>query len=299
MDQNSTLVEERRFSFVWTAFTGLLLGVVLAVGAYYLQVKEVTLTVDGVSFAHRTRAKRVVGVLAELQIPLTGQMRVEPALTERLQKGTQIRISKTQVPPKTQAEPVAQEPKFKVEYITEEIVLPYEVIKKPSSDLLRGTEKIVTQGKEGKFQRTRKLVYHQDELVAEYLVVEKVVAEPQDQVVLVGTREPVKTVATSSGTYRYQEVKDMLATAYYPGPESTAPYDDGYTAIGLKAGYGIVAVDPRVIPLRSKLYIPGYGMAIAGDVGAAIKGNRVDLCYETREEALQFGRRWVKVYILE
>ena len=69
--------------------------------------------------------------------------------------------------------------------------------------------------------------------------------------------------------------------------------------IGLKAGPGIIAVDPRVIPMRTKVYVEGYGYAIAGDVGSAIKGNRIDVCFNTVREALNFGRRRVRIYILE
>ena len=77
--------------------------------------------------------------------------------------------------------------------------------------------------------------------------------------------------------------------------------------MGLTPGYGIVAVDPRVIPLGTKLYIEStddgkswsYGYCLAGDTGGAIKGNRVDLCYNTQYECIQFGRRNATVYIIE
>lgn len=64
------------------------------------------------------------------------------------------------------------------------------------------------------------------------------------------------------------------------------------------AARGIVAVDPRVIPYYTKMYIPGYGIAIAGDTGGAIRGNRVDLFMDSYEEAINWGRRNVEVYIL-
>jgi 3D (Asp-Asp-Asp) domain-containing protein len=95
----------------------------------------------------------------------------------------------------------------------------------------------------------------------------------------------------------------MVATAYDPGPVSTGkrPGDQGYgvTASGRRAGYGVVAVDPRVIPLGTRLFIPGYGYAVAGDTGSAIKGNRIDLGFATYAEAVRFGRQTVTVYILE
>jgi 3D (Asp-Asp-Asp) domain-containing protein len=71
------------------------------------------------------------------------------------------------------------------------------------------------------------------------------------------------------------------------------------TALGWQAGYGIVAVDPRVIPLRTRLYIPGYGYAVAGDTGGAIRGSRIDLGFNTYRDARQFGRRNVTVYLLQ
>ena len=62
---------------------------------------------------------------------------------------------------------------------------------------------------------------------------------------------------------------------------------------------GIVAVDPHVIPYYTKMYVPGYGVAMAGDTGGAIVGNRIDLFMDSYEEAINWGRRDVEVYILE
>ena len=94
---------------------------------------------------------------------------------------------------------------------------------------------------------------------------------------------------------RYVREYDMEATAYLP----TDGDGNGITASGMLAERGVVAVDTDVIPLGTRLYIPGYGMAIAGDTGGAIYGERIDLCMESYGEAMEFGRRWVKVYVLE
>jgi 3D (Asp-Asp-Asp) domain-containing protein len=59
-----------------------------------------------------------------------------------------------------------------------------------------------------------------------------------------------------------------------------------------------VAVDPNVIPLGTRLYIPGYGLPLAADTGGAIIGNKIDLCMEDYHAAWEFGRRMVKVYVL-
>ncbi|MBV8067927.1 MAG: G5 domain-containing protein [Candidatus Eremiobacteraeota bacterium] len=87
---------------------------------------------------------------------------------------------------------------------------------------------------------------------------------------------------------------EMLATGY----TADCPGCGGMTAIGRRAGHGIVAVDPRVIPLGTHLYIPGYGIAIAGDTGSDIVGRRIDLGFDSWRDAMLFGRRDIKVYRL-
>ncbi len=99
-------------------------------------------------------------------------------------------------------------------------------------------------------------------------------------------------------------ILNCTATAYTSAKDETSPYSNGYTAFGLKCEVGIVAVDPKVIPLGSRLFIEAadgsfvYGYCIAGDTGSAIKGQRVDLVMNTKSECYDFGRRAVKVYIL-
>jgi 3D (Asp-Asp-Asp) domain-containing protein/peptidoglycan hydrolase CwlO-like protein len=93
---------------------------------------------------------------------------------------------------------------------------------------------------------------------------------------------------------------DMVATAYYAfGLGGNDINGNGITAIGLRARKGIVAVDPGVIPLGTKLYIPGYGEALAADTGGWIKGSRIDLCFESLEECFRYGRRKLKIYLVE
>jgi 3D (Asp-Asp-Asp) domain-containing protein len=88
---------------------------------------------------------------------------------------------------------------------------------------------------------------------------------------------------------------EMVATAY----TADSAGGGGMTAIGRRAGYGIVAVDPHIIPLGTKLYISGYGFAVAGDTGGAIVGHRIDLGFDSLRSALLFGRRDVTVYRLK
>lgn len=107
--------------------------------------------------------------------------------------------------------------------------------------------------------------------------------------------QPENVVETSSGYVPYVQMMDMEATAYLPTDGSA----EGLTAMGIPATYGIVAVDPDVIPLGSRVYIPGYGEALAADTGGAIYGYKIDLCMENYWQAMDFGRRMVTVFVLK
>ena len=87
----------------------------------------------------------------------------------------------------------------------------------------------------------------------------------------------------------------MEASAYLPSDGGGS----GITASGMRARHGVVAVDPDVIPLGTRLFIPGYGLAIAADTGGAIVGDMIDLCMEDYGTAIDFGRRDVRVYVLD
>ena len=111
--------------------------------------------------------------------------------------------------------------------------------------------------------------------------------------------EPVEEALIDDYSYveepQYAAVMAMEATAYLPAD------GDGYgiTAMGIPATYGVAAVDPSVIPLGSRLYVPGYGEAIAADTGGAINGYRIDLCMESYDQAMAFGRRVITVFVLD
>ena len=85
------------------------------------------------------------------------------------------------------------------------------------------------------------------------------------------------------------------ATAYTPYDGSQT----GRTATGRKAEFGVIAVDPRVIPLNSLVYVEGYGFAVAADTGGAIKGNRIDVCFLSNATANKWGRKKVVIHVFK
>jgi 3D (Asp-Asp-Asp) domain-containing protein len=92
---------------------------------------------------------------------------------------------------------------------------------------------------------------------------------------------------------------DLATTGYDPGPGDNGRAWVGATRSGARARFGIVAVDPALIPLGTRVYVEGYGPGLAVDVGGAIKGRRMDLCFNTSSEARAWGRRRRRVWIVD
>lgn len=168
-----------------------------------------------------------------------------------------------------------------------------------NADMEEGTEKVTQEGKSGVLEITKKQYYFDGKITKVEEISHKVVEEPVDTIIQVGTKkkEEAKPVSSSNSIdgLNYKKTITMKSTAYTGNDAGCS----GRTATGVKATKGIAAVDTSVIPFGTKLYIPGYGIAVAADRGGAIKGNRIDLCYNTLSEAYSWGRRNVTVYVLE
>lgn len=186
----------------------------------------------------------------------------------------------------------------KVDTVEEEV--DFAVEQKNDTSLLKGEEKVVTEGVKGKVERTYEVVTENGKIVAKNLQKENVTKEPTKKVVAVGTKEkPVvvsrgnDSAAPSGGREFYVE-----ATAYTAYCEGCS----GITATGIdirsNPGIKLIAVDPNVIPLGSRVWVEGYGYAIAGDTGGAIKGNIIDLLVSSKQEAVNWGRRQVRIKVL-
>lgn len=193
--------------------------------------------------------------------------------------------------------------------------LPYESKEVENKALASGKKRLVQKGSTGEKKVSYRVRYEDGIEVSREVLSEEVTVEPIAQIKEVGSKKVEGGVVASAGTVQtsrsgslaYSKVVTATATAYDASSCGKSASHPGYgvTATGAKAVYGVVAVDPKVIPLGSRLYIESadgsyvYGTAVAADTGSAIKGNRVDLCFNTRSEALSFGRRTVKIYVLK
>lgn len=190
---------------------------------------------------------------------------------------------------------------------TVEAVIPYTIMKIENDNLPKGMINVISPGIEGKkIQKVEKIIVD-GKVVEENVLEEAILSKPVQEVAEYGTQ--VMQVTSRGENFRFKKMIVCNATAYDLSYQSvgTRPGDPGHgiTATGTYAKYGTVAVDPRVIPLGSRLYIESpdgswvYGYSVAADTGGAIKGNRVDLFFSSHQDAINFGRRTANVYILE
>jgi len=172
----------------------------------------------------------------------------------------------------------------RIETVKSEI--PYQTVAKPADYPVGLPDRTVSRGSNGIQEQTVRLTLEDGKEVDREILDQRVVAPPTNQVVLRGTQT---SISRGGNTISFKRAYIMRASAYcIPG---------GTTATGESVRTGIIAVDPRVIPLGRKVYVEGYGPARALDTGGAIKGNRIDLYMNSREEALSWGVRNVTVYV--
>jgi 3D (Asp-Asp-Asp) domain-containing protein len=237
---------------------------------------RVMVRVDSTVFGLSTSAETVGEVLDLLRITLGDLDQTSPAPDTPIADGSEIRITRVTCRDFEEIE-----------------TMPSRTIVLADPDRPADFTKILCQGTDGALHRSWRVWEKDGAETSRVILEEEVVREPVDTVVLRGAHG-----AESTGD-DWRQPLAMEATAYDPGPKSCGKWASGYTATGVKAEKGVVAVDDRVIPMGSRLYIPEYGFALAADRGSAIKGMRIDLCYPTYEEAIQFGRRDIKVYLLD
>ncbi len=233
----------------------------------------VRVTADGVTREVPVVGRTVADALARAGVVLGPQDRTSPGLWEELTPGAHVRVVRV-----------------REEVVVRRLTVPYRTVERVVPTYLPQPARVLVEGQTGLVEHTYRLVYEDGTLVRKEKVRSRVVRPSRPRVVRVG-----RGYVPSRGELVRRPSLVVVATAYAPHHGRGV---DGVTATGVRAQRGVVAVDPRVIPLGSVLYVEGYGVALAADTGGSIRGRRVDVCFDTPREAYRWGRRTVRVYIL-
>lgn len=190
------------------------------------------------------------------------------------------------------SQPITTKSAFTQKLEEETEKLPKKTVYQDDPETEAGEDKIIEEGADGSKTKIIKITYHYGEEY-EREVVSIETKQPIDKKISQGTKIVWKSLNTPDGQISYWKKMRVYATHY----DSNCPGCDEWTSIGMRAGKGVIAVDPKVIKYRTKVYIPGYGMAIAGDTGGSIKGNIIDLGFEDAKTAGWYAH-FIDIYLL-
>jgi 3D (Asp-Asp-Asp) domain-containing protein len=245
------------------------------------RAKPVVVSVDGHLLRTRTQSESVGEVLAEVGVALLGQDFCDPPLDAPVADGSHLRVVRV-----TERTEIEQEE------------LPFETEWVPDDRLELDTRYLDDPGAVGVRRRRYKVVYHDQSPVERVLEEDWLAQAPRARRIAYGTKIVVRTLDTPDGEIEYWRRIRVFRTAYTAATCGKTPDHPlyGITRLGWQMQNGIIATDPRVIRLRTPLYVPGYGLGVAGDTGGLIVGRHIDLGYE--EDSLVWHFEWGDVYLL-
>lgn len=278
--------------------------------------RKFTLSVDGTVEIVTTTKKTVREAFNEAGVSVNDADRVEPSLDETITDDMHVNVYR-----------VLQK------QITVDEEIPFTSKEVSDSSLKKGKTTIKTKGQNGLKRAVYNVTTENGIVVKRELVSRVTVRNPVTQIVAVGTAEIAKKTApqqsaSSSKTAAKAKSSSKAAESSSEGQKAVAASADSSlkyskkltvtataytasagrkTASGRTAQYGVIAVDPSVIPLGTRLYVEStddgkswtYGYCVAGDTGGAVKGNKIDLYYNSESECIRFGRRTAIVYVLD
>ncbi|UTR12433.1 ubiquitin-like domain-containing protein [Evansella sp. LMS18] len=276
----------------------------------------ITLYSDGEEKEVWTTSTTVADFLENENIALNELDRVEPSLDDLLAEETEVNVVRVE----------------KVTDVVEEEI-DFATVRKNDSSVERGTEKVLNSGKNGTLAKYYEVILEDGEEASRELIKEEIVAESEDRVVAVGTKEPQPVVsrgasASTENTSSTNSSSSSSASAASSSSSSNSSSGGSsgsnqgswrtftataytancsgcsgitYTGVNLKNNPNakVIAVDPSVIPLGSRVEVKGYGTYLAADIGGAINGNKIDIFIPDTNKVRSFGRRTVEVRVLD
>jgi len=240
-----------------------------------------TISADGRIIQIRSHHSNVLDVLAEAGIGLVGYDYTVPGPDTPLKTNDTVQVIRV-----TEDFRLVDEP------------IPYQTLWQASDQLDLDTTAVVSVGQPGILRQRVRVRYENGIEVSQTVDGEWVAQQPVNQVIGYGTRINIGVIDTPQGPLEYWRVVRMRVTAYTAASSGKAPDHPNYgiTASGVPAGTGVVAIDRSVVPFRSNVYVPGYGVGFAGDTGGGVRGRWIDLGYDEDEYVSWSG--YVDVYYL-
>ena len=251
-------------------------------GGYSKLNKEVTLIVNGEEKQISTFKSDVQDLLVAEGVKYDKNDIVTKDLDEKLNDGMEIEVIN----------------------VTEEVIkesksVPFEVNVVEDKDLLKGQTKVEEEGKAGENQLVYKITYHNGRRVEKTFVEEVVSEKPINKIVKKGTKVEEVKVASSRGERSRKISSNANSKGKHMSVVATAYTGDSITSTGKKPKWGTIAVDPKVIPYGTRVYIPQFNKTfIAEDCGGAIKGNKIDIFMNDESSVYNRGRKPIDIYIV-
>ncbi|MCQ3976089.1 MAG: hypothetical protein DPW09_21875 [Anaerolineae bacterium] len=249
---------------------------------YIQRSLPVDISVDGRLIKTRTRRKTAGEVLAQEGVALMGQDFSRPPASQPLAAGDLIEVVR-----------VREEVEIEQEFIPFES----EWIPDPEMELDQQVKR--QEGVTGVIKSRTRVRYENEQEVWRVLEDKWLDQAPNKQIIAYGANIVVRTLDTPDGPIEYWRKISMLTTPYNAASSGKAADHPQYgiTRTGMRVGFGMAAVDPKVIPLMTKIYVPDYGIALAADTGGLIVGKHIDLAYDDTQPLPDlYG--WRDVYIL-
>jgi resuscitation-promoting factor RpfB len=230
----------------------------------------------------------VADFLKQQNVKLGKLDRVEPSLQEKIKENMVVKV-------------------IKVEKVTDVVEEPvdFAVVTKQDPTLPKGERRVIHPGEKGLVAKTYEIVLENGKEVARKLIAVKQIKNSKTRIVAIGTKvverrsANVQNRPTSRGQHGAAKEFYVTATAYTAYCEGCS----GITRTGINLrrnpSVKVIAVDPNIIPLGSKVYVEGYGYAIAADTGSGINGYEIDVFLPERSDAIRWGRKRVKIKVLQ
>lgn len=268
--------------------------------------KDITLVVDGKKKEISTFTGNVEELLIEQEVKYDTNDIINLPLDTKLTDGMNVEVTDVMV---------------KIEKESKVVDFETEIVK--DSEMKKGTTSVSVEGKNGENELVYEVTYHNGKQVGKKFIEENVITNPVNKVVKEGTKEEIKVEEVKEvkkeeepkiieepvkeeTTKEVEQVKETSESSEVSNlgthmvVESTSYCQGSVTATGTQARWGVIAVDPNVIPFGTKVYIPQFDKVfIAEDTGGAIKGNKIDIFMENSDDAINWGRRNIDIYILK